>query len=134
MRREERVTVQGPVKEQQPDGMSHRGAEGVLGAQGMAAVAGVGCPSPFGSPSSRMQTARLGRGRPACSPSALCVQLYIGWKGVWQAMRRWAFLTRALLETRWYWEVFTMIRKLLLVFIGVFIKDPFLQVPCGCRV
>ena len=29
MRREERVTVQGPVKEQQPDGMSHRGG-GVL--------------------------------------------------------------------------------------------------------
>ena len=28
MRREERVTVQGPVKEQQPDGMSHRGAIG----------------------------------------------------------------------------------------------------------
>ena len=28
MRREERVTVQGPVKEQQPDGMSHRGYEG----------------------------------------------------------------------------------------------------------
>ena len=27
MRREERVTVQGPVKEQQPDGMSHRGME-----------------------------------------------------------------------------------------------------------
>ena len=26
MRRDERVTVQGPVKEQQPDGMSHRGA------------------------------------------------------------------------------------------------------------
>ena len=26
MRREERVTVQGPVQEQQPDGMSHRGA------------------------------------------------------------------------------------------------------------
>ena len=25
MRREERVTVQGPVKEQQSDGMSHRG-------------------------------------------------------------------------------------------------------------
>ena len=25
MRREERVTVQGPVKEQHPDGMSHRG-------------------------------------------------------------------------------------------------------------
>ena len=31
MRREERVTVQGPVKKQQPDGMSHRGmARGVL--------------------------------------------------------------------------------------------------------
>ena len=28
MRREERVTVQGPVKEQQPDGMSHRGGKG----------------------------------------------------------------------------------------------------------
>ena len=28
MRREERVTVQGPVKEQQPDGMSHRGGGG----------------------------------------------------------------------------------------------------------
>ena len=28
MRREERVTVQGPVKEQQPDGMSHRGGDG----------------------------------------------------------------------------------------------------------
>ena len=27
MRREERLTVQGPVKEQQPDGMSHRGWE-----------------------------------------------------------------------------------------------------------
>ena len=27
MRREERVTVQGPVKEQQPDGMSHRGLD-----------------------------------------------------------------------------------------------------------
>ena len=25
MRREERMTVQGPVKKQQPDGMSHRG-------------------------------------------------------------------------------------------------------------
>ena len=28
IRREERVTVQGPVKEQQPDGMSHRGGGG----------------------------------------------------------------------------------------------------------
>ena len=30
MRREERVTVQGPVKKQQPDGMSRRGGGGVL--------------------------------------------------------------------------------------------------------
>ena len=29
MRREERVTVQGPVKKQQPDGMSHRGGLGL---------------------------------------------------------------------------------------------------------
>ena len=29
MRREERVTVQGPVKEQQPDGMAHGGGGGV---------------------------------------------------------------------------------------------------------
>ena len=28
MRRDERVTVQGPVKEQQPDGMSHGGGGG----------------------------------------------------------------------------------------------------------
>ena len=28
MRREERVTVQGPIKKQQPDGISHRGVEG----------------------------------------------------------------------------------------------------------
>ena len=28
MRRDERVTVQGPVKKQQPDGMSHRGGGG----------------------------------------------------------------------------------------------------------
>ena len=27
MRMEERVTVQRPIKEQQPDGMSHRGGE-----------------------------------------------------------------------------------------------------------
>ena len=31
MRREERVTVQGPVKEQQPDGMSHRGGRYTCG-------------------------------------------------------------------------------------------------------
>ena len=30
MRREERVTVQGPVKEQQADGMSHRGGGGTI--------------------------------------------------------------------------------------------------------
>ena len=30
MRRDERVTIQGPVKEQQPDGMSHRGGEAAL--------------------------------------------------------------------------------------------------------
>ena len=30
MRREERVTAQGPVKEQQPDGMSHRGGGGAF--------------------------------------------------------------------------------------------------------
>ena len=34
MRREERVTVQGPVKEQQPDGMSHGGAGKVGGGGG----------------------------------------------------------------------------------------------------
>ena len=31
MRREERVTVQGPVKKQQPDRMSHRGGGGGAG-------------------------------------------------------------------------------------------------------
>ena len=31
MRREERVTVQGPAKEHQPDGMSHRGGGGGSG-------------------------------------------------------------------------------------------------------
>ena len=30
MRRDERVTVQGPVKKQQPDGMSHRGGGGLI--------------------------------------------------------------------------------------------------------
>ena len=28
LRREERVTIQGPIKEQRPDGMSHRGGRG----------------------------------------------------------------------------------------------------------
>ena len=53
MRREERVTVQGPVKEQQPDGMSHRGFAG-----------GELWPSLFGAVETR-------RGRPQphrCSP------------------------------------------------------------------
>ena len=36
MRREERVTVQGPVKEQQPDGMSHRGGLATLPITGRA--------------------------------------------------------------------------------------------------
>ena len=34
MRRDERVTVQGPVKEQQPDGMSHRGGTGGVECEG----------------------------------------------------------------------------------------------------
>ena len=38
MRREERVTVQGPVKEQQPDGMSHRG-HGCIRREGASEVA-----------------------------------------------------------------------------------------------
>ena len=39
MRREERVTVQGPVKEQQPDGMSHRGGRGSAEARRFGGVA-----------------------------------------------------------------------------------------------
>ena len=38
MRREERVTVQGPVKEQQPDGMSHRGPGPAERGRGIAPV------------------------------------------------------------------------------------------------
>ena len=46
MRREERVTVQGPVKEQQPDGMSHSG-----GRDGFAALCGTyGRRQPFSEP------------------------------------------------------------------------------------
>ena len=37
-RRDERVTVQGPVKKQRPDGMSHKGGGGVVRVQ----AAGVG--------------------------------------------------------------------------------------------
>ena len=40
MRREERVTVQGPVKKQQPDGMSHRGDAMRIPARGRAHVRG----------------------------------------------------------------------------------------------
>ena len=42
MRREERVTVQGPVKEQQPDGMSHRGSGWVKSWVGGSKVGWVG--------------------------------------------------------------------------------------------
>ena len=49
MRREERVTVQGPVKEQQPDGMSHRG-EGLPPSQCI-----------LGPPPSRLQYCGVGR-------------------------------------------------------------------------
>ena len=41
MRREDRVTVQGPVKKQQPDGMSHRGWGGETGRTGRGGL-GVG--------------------------------------------------------------------------------------------
>ena len=41
MRLEERVTVQGPVKEQQPDGMSHRGGGGGAALEGKGPQ---GCP------------------------------------------------------------------------------------------
>ena len=44
MRREERVTVQGPVKQQQPDGMSHRGGRFIgVALRGLRMIA-----SPFG--------------------------------------------------------------------------------------
>ena len=43
MRREERVTVQGPVKEQQPDGMSHRGGGGGEEVVGGHWPRGMGC-------------------------------------------------------------------------------------------
>ena len=36
MRREDRVTVQGPVKKQQPDGMSHRGGCAIFVGKGFA--------------------------------------------------------------------------------------------------
>ena len=43
MRREERVTVQGPVKEQQPDGMSHRGVSRTHACRGGARGGAGGC-------------------------------------------------------------------------------------------
>ena len=46
MRREERVTVQGPIKEQQPDGMPHRGQLGLVQWR---------CPGPVCAPSSTDQ-------------------------------------------------------------------------------
>ena len=45
MRREERVTVQGPVKKQQPDGMSHRGGGGYRHSQNSASARFEGTPS-----------------------------------------------------------------------------------------
>ena len=54
MRREERVTVQGPVKKQQPDGMSHTGGGGLwpLGAWVTSVsgnlAQGAQCPAPLG--------------------------------------------------------------------------------------
>ena len=57
MRREERVTVQGPVKQQQPDGMSHRGGSACVWTRGcvgtcrgrhyQTAVAGMLCTRPY---------------------------------------------------------------------------------------
>ena len=55
MRREERVTVQGPVKEQQPDGMSHRG-QGYIGRGEVPPP--LGCPA-YGQPLSLTVSARL---------------------------------------------------------------------------
>ena len=60
MRREERVTVQGPVKEQQPDGMSHRGGAGGASLPSKDALGGGGGnPSPLPPPPSRQISLRL---------------------------------------------------------------------------
>ena len=79
MRREERVTVQGPVKEQQPDGMSHRRTPPLKGALGIP-------PPHLGGPAAsssertphfmvrppRFATAdRIVTARPFCLPTAL---------------------------------------------------------------
>ena len=53
MRREERVTVQGPVKKQQPDGMSHGGGL-------MSRAAPPPPPAPL-SPSKPLQPMQMGR-------------------------------------------------------------------------
>ena len=58
----------------------------------------------------------------------VCIASAIWQKGRYRAMRRWAFLTRALRDNRWYYELFIMVRKLLLVFAGVFVEDNYLQV------
>ena len=47
MRREERVTVQGPVKEQQPDGMSHGGGGGGGLAKKKVCKIGLNFPAPL---------------------------------------------------------------------------------------
>ena len=62
MRREERVTVQGPVKKQQPDGMSHRGVPAPLPMHPYPGRCVTGSPSP-------LQTTALGSvAHEACSP------------------------------------------------------------------
>ena len=58
-------------------------------------------------------------------------QFYMWKEGAHAGLRRWAFLTRALHENRWYHEIFIMARKLLLVFTGVFVADNYLQVGAG---
>ena len=54
MRREERVTVQGPVKEQQPDGMSHRGVPGIVA--GVASAPRSACRKGLGGDVSKFPT------------------------------------------------------------------------------
>ena len=72
MRREERVTVQGPVKEQQPDGMSHRGYHGIT-----AESAPQGCASERAPDMSRAAAPPPPRTR-GLSVEALCLDWRIG--------------------------------------------------------
>ena len=93
MRREERVTVQGPVKEHKPDGMSHRGG-GVQGQQQQPKAVRSGS----NSPQSQWQPPpTAARGHPACQhemsysrshrrtlcphryPPALCLPAHSTW-------------------------------------------------------